>query len=182
VVHGVVVEPAPRLVEHHCDGGGWSATWLDPPFCPPTEFVDQVYGICFDSGGRVLLVAVDMGDGSTYWNLPGGGLEPGESLAACLVREVAEEACARVVASRYLGCQRVEREPQQPTEEARVFYQVRFWARVELDEWNPAFETCQRRLVMPDQFLSTLTWGSAATAGIILDEGLRLDAAAGRRA
>ncbi len=40
--------------------------------------------------GRVLLVRQTLRERS-HWNLPGGGLEPGETLAACLVREMREE-------------------------------------------------------------------------------------------
>lgn len=43
------------------------------------------------AGDRVLLIEERRPDGSTFWTLPGGGLEPGESLRTCLQREVAEE-------------------------------------------------------------------------------------------
>jgi len=48
------------------------------------------------AGDRVLLIEERRPDGSTFWTLPGGGLEPGESLRACLQREVAEELQTRV--------------------------------------------------------------------------------------
>lgn len=41
-------------------------------------------------------------DGQTYWLLPGGGVDYGESLAAALVREVAEETGFRVRVGRLL--------------------------------------------------------------------------------
>lgn len=47
------------------------------------------------AGDRVLLIEERRPDGSTFWTLPGGGLEPGESLRACLQREIAEELQAR---------------------------------------------------------------------------------------
>lgn len=43
------------------------------------------------SRGRVLLVQERRADGSTFWTLPGGGLEPGESPRECLERELDEE-------------------------------------------------------------------------------------------
>ena len=43
------------------------------------------------SDGRVLLVRERRTDGSTFWTLPGGGVEPGESHRECLRRELREE-------------------------------------------------------------------------------------------
>jgi hypothetical protein len=85
-----------------------------------------------------------------------------------------EEGCARVVESRYIGCQRVD-DLDNPTGPQR-YYQTRFWARVELLHWDPHYEINERRLVRPEDFLQTLTWGSASTAAIILAEGLKAEA------
>jgi len=80
----------------------------------------------------------------------GGGVEPGETLEDCLVREVMEEGCARVVQSRYIGCQRVD-DPDHPTGPWR-YYQARFWARVELLCRDPQHEIDERSLVRPGDF------------------------------
>ena len=96
----------------------------------------------------------------------------------CLVREVMEEGCARVVESRYIGCQRVD-DPDRPTEPWR-YYQARFWARVKLLRWDPQHEVDERRLVRPEDFLRTLSWGSAPSAAIILAEGLKAEAERGQ--
>jgi NUDIX domain len=88
-------------------------TWFDPPFRPEPPHSNQAYGICFTEAGMIVLGAWD-GDGERYWNLPGGGVEPGETLEDCLVR--------------------------------------------------------------PEDFLQTLSWGSAPTAAIILAAGLRAEA------
>lgn len=107
-----------------------------------------------------------------WWNLPGGTIEEGETPEETLVREVSEEACARVVEYKYIGCQRVD-DPQSP-EALTMHYQTRFWAKVELDEFEPLHEIVERKLIKPNEFLASLSWGSAPTAKIILDEGLKV--------
>lgn len=42
-------------------------------------------------GEKVLLIKEQRDDGSTFWTLPGGGTQLGESMADCLRREIAEE-------------------------------------------------------------------------------------------
>jgi hypothetical protein len=88
-----------------------------------------------------------------------------------------EEGCARVVESRYIGCQRVD-DPDHPTGPWR-FYQTRFWARVELLRWDPQHEIDERRLVRPDDFLRTLSWGAAPSAALILAAGRKVEAERG---
>ena len=53
-----------------------------------------------DQRGRVLLIR--RGDGSG-WSLPGGFMEPGETIAECLVREVLEETGLKVEPERLVG-------------------------------------------------------------------------------
>ena len=169
-----LAEPEARSVQEISDRGHRvTFTWFDPPFRPEPPHCNQAYGICFTEAGMIVLGACD-GDGERYWNLLGGGVEPGETLEDCLVREVMEEGCARVAGSRYIGCQRVD-DPDHPTGPWR-YYQARFWARVELLRWDPQHEIDERRLVRPEDFLRTLSWGSAPSAAIILAEGLKAEA------
>jgi 8-oxo-dGTP pyrophosphatase MutT (NUDIX family) len=132
--------------------------------------------ICFTGDHRIVLITLN----STDWSLPGGSPELGETLEQALAREVREEACARVIDSRYIGCQRVEE-----LDGGRLpYYTTRFWARVELDEFWPEHEMIARRLVAPEQFRATLFWGAQTTAGLILERGLAIEssrAAAGSR-
>jgi 8-oxo-dGTP pyrophosphatase MutT (NUDIX family) len=170
-------EPEPRTSETFQDGGRpWTASWFDPPFRPEPPDCNQAYGLCFTARGRIVLVR----DRADYWNLPGGGVEEGESLEDTLRREVREEACAEVVSCQYIGCQRVD-DLENPAGSLR-YYQSRFWARVELLPWAPRHEIVERRLVSPDEFLSTLAWGAAPTARIILEEGLRREKLSAGRA
>src|SRR3989344_5143087 len=59
-----------------------------------------VFGIIFDERGRVLLCHRRDYD---LWNLPGGGLEVGESPTEGVIREVKEESGLDVVISRLVG-------------------------------------------------------------------------------
>jgi 8-oxo-dGTP pyrophosphatase MutT (NUDIX family) len=171
-----LAEPEARSVQEVCEQGR-RVTWFDPPFRPEPPHSNQAYGICFTGTGMIVLGVCDV-DGERYWNLLGGGVEPGETLEDCLVREVMEEGCARVVESRYIGCQRVD-DPGHPTGPWR-YYQTRFWARVELLPWEPRHEIDERRLVRPEDFLQALTWGSAPSAATILEEGIGVEAERGQ--
>jgi ADP-ribose pyrophosphatase YjhB (NUDIX family) len=141
-------------------------TLMAPDWYPPLEAITQSYGFCLTATGRVVLVRCE----ADSWNLPGGQVEPGENPADTLVREVAEEACARVIRSRYLACQHVW-DPEAP-DGRRSHYQTRWWARVELDPWYPRDETVDRRLVPRDAVLATLSWSGKAIAARLLAAAL----------
>lgn len=66
---------------------------------PPSHRVGT-FAIIRDEQGRVLL---SRRSDSGWWNLPGGGVEPHESVAEGLVREVREETGLEVVAGRLVG-------------------------------------------------------------------------------
>lgn len=53
-----------------------------------------------DAAGRVLLIRRGGGEG---WSLPGGGMEPGESISECVVREAYEETGLHVEPVRLVG-------------------------------------------------------------------------------
>lgn len=51
------------------------------------------YAICLDDAGRILLCRIGPNDLEVgMWTLPGGGLDFGEDPAACMIRELEEEA------------------------------------------------------------------------------------------
>lgn len=150
-------------------GRALTVTWLPPPFLPPRELATRAYGICFTDTGEIVLVS----DANDSWDLPGGHPDGAETLEEALAREVWEEARAVVTACAYIGCQQVD-DPLAPDGLTRYF-QARFWARVVLRPFVREWETTARRLVSPDRFLTTLTWGHAPMARLILEAGLALE-------
>ncbi|MGH9248878.1 MAG: NUDIX hydrolase [Acidimicrobiales bacterium] len=127
-------------------------TLMAPGWVPPRHLVTQALGLCFTTDGLVLMVS---GDG-VQWTFPGGTVEDGETVEQALGREVAEEGCARVQRCRYLASQHVA-DPLNPLGQVS-YYQSRWWARVELDPWQPEHEMVARRLVTPERALSMLWW------------------------
>ncbi len=89
------------------------------------------------------------------------------------MREVAEEACARVLACVYLACQHVA-DPRNP-DGVPSYYQTRWWARVALEAWQPCHEMTGRRLVTPDEVLATLFWPGHQIAARLLAQAVDAD-------
>jgi 8-oxo-dGTP pyrophosphatase MutT (NUDIX family) len=144
-------------------------TLMATGWMPPSHLVTQALGLCFTADGLVVMVTWD----GRQWSFPGGTVEDGESVEQALVREVAEEACARVVRSRYLASQHVA-DPLNP-DGRPSYYQTRWWARVELDPWQPQDEMISRRLVAPNQVLDVLSWRRKEIAHRLLQLALDAD-------
>jgi hypothetical protein len=144
-------------------------TLMAPGWIPPAHLVTQALGLCFTADRQVVMVSWD----GQQWTFPGGTVEDDETVEETLIREVAEEACARVVACQYLAAQHVA-DPLNPNG-GPSYYQTRWWARVELDPWQPCHEMIGRRLVAPDQVLPTLCWSHKEVAHRLLDLAIQID-------
>jgi len=143
-------------------------TLMERGWLPPLDQETQSYGLCFTADARVLLVADPGG-----WTLPGGTVEPGEALYRTLVREVAEEGCARVLDAEYLASQHVE-DPGHP--DARTsYYQSRWWARVALDRWEPRFETTARKLVAPEDVARAVSGRDTTVLSRLMEFALEVE-------
>lgn len=103
------------------DGASYRVSWFDPPFHPPLAESTQALGICFTPESQIVLVTWNDAD----WTLPGGTIEPGETLEQTLP----------YYQTRFWA--RVELEPFTPTREMtarklvrpREFLDTLFWGR-----------------------------------------------------
>ncbi|MER6366655.1 NUDIX hydrolase [Kitasatospora sp. NPDC001527] len=100
---------------------------------PPDELVTNIHLVGFTADDRVVLCR----DERDHWFLPGGTREHGESVASCLVRELREEAGARLLGEPvWLGAHRcvtddpVPYRPWQPHPEKAWLWG---WAEVTVD-------------------------------------------------
>jgi ADP-ribose pyrophosphatase YjhB (NUDIX family) len=104
-----------------------------------------VGAIVHDAEGRLLVIRRGRPPGEGLWSLPGGRVEPGESDAAAVVRELAEETGLRVEPRRLVGS--VER----PGPEG-VTYDIRdYAAEVTGGALRPGDDAREARWVGPDE-------------------------------
>lgn len=72
----------------------------DPHAPPANNLIPAASAVVVDDVGRILLHHRTDND---LWSIPGGGMEPGESIADTATREVKEETGLEVVAERVVG-------------------------------------------------------------------------------
>lgn len=155
-------EPQPLTSEPMTwNGRTLTLAWLPAPYWPPQALVTQVSGVCTTDEGQIVLVRGSRGQLA----LPGGHPEPGEEPLDTFRRELWEEACATLVQWAYLGAQKISDSgaPQEVSE----YYQLRYWARVELHPFVARFETQGRELTAPHNVLAALGWRATKVARCI---------------
>ena len=74
----------------------------------PLPEVPCVGAVVHDARGRLLLIRRGHAPSAGLWSVPGGRMEPGETEAQAVVREVAEETGLRVRADRVVGRVRID--------------------------------------------------------------------------
>lgn len=113
-----------------------SSTWATPEYKvkftwfsggKPNDYLPytQVYGVCFDKRGDILIHGIN-----GNWGLPGGTVEKNESPIATLKRELLEEADVAIKNPVFLGAQSVEVLNGVITGRKKgndVFYQLRYY-------------------------------------------------------
>ena len=117
----------------------WSLTWHPPAQLPP-GLPHGSAGVCLTPSGELVLIKIR---GVGYWEFPGGRPEGGESWEETLRREVAEEACAKVLDAKLLGFCGTWNQSDD-TVRIRSYWK----AMVRLEVWNPMHEI-EARIVIP---------------------------------
>lgn len=114
--------------------------------------ITQVYGVCFDTSGRILLLK----QRNQPWNIPGGTPESGETASETLIREVYEETTVRIGKHEMIGYQEVLGDTDSP------YYQLRYAALVEgIDPQQPDPDknaTHERLFVLPEEVMTYITF------------------------
>ena len=143
------------------DGQEITYTWLPTPDVKNYVPVTQVYGVCINDGGKILVIK------DKRWQIPGGTPEQGETAEETLQRELVEEAQVEVDRLIPLGVQEV-RYPNNPNkEQSELFYQYRYLAMItKINPTQPDPATgreYERRFVSFDEVDEYVKWGGIST-------------------
>ncbi|EKD53610.1 MAG: hypothetical protein ACD_61C00007G0020 [uncultured bacterium] len=152
-------------------------TWYPGDDIKQYEPFNQVYGVVFDSDGRMLIQRRE----TRPWCLAGGTVEEGENAEQTLRRELIEEADVTIKNPILLGGQRVQFPGgHNPTPTKRFvgddFYQLRYYC--EVDEILPQTPDPDHGIINERLFVSSseinsyLNWGDTGQA--IFDRAIAL--------
>ena len=119
----------------------------------PTDYLYRISlkGLIHDSSGKVLVVKES---GRDWWDLPGGGMDHGESIKSALSRELNEEVCLRGNFEwKVLTCD----EPKYLEE--HNFWQLRLVVELKPDvfEFSPGIDADELRFADPLEFRNSNT-------------------------
>lgn len=135
----------------YVDWGGHKLklTWMQG-LMPALELITSVHAFCFHDGKLLMVNLNDRG-----WDFPGGHIEAGETVEACVCREVMEEAYVAGSCTQ-LGAIEVNHEENPLWNESspypKVGYQVFY--RMDITEFLPFdgdFESSERMLIRPEE-------------------------------
>ena len=122
---------------------------------PPIELVTSVCTLCF-SGNKLLMIKHD----ERGWDIPGGHIEPGESLEEALRREVLEEAGATLSECKCFAHFKFQLNGPKPPDFKYPYpagYIVLYLSKLRsLNEFKGEFETSDRALMTPKEAKKTI--------------------------
>ena len=143
-------------------GRKYQLTWIRTDSLKGYFPITQVYGVCFDKYGNILIARSKPDD--SRWQISGGTPEEGESTEQTLKRELLEEVDIEVEDIRILGVQKVE----ELGELIKTYYQVRCVCKIQkllpLTP-DPADNVLWERKLVPAKNISQFVrWGKTGEA------------------
>ena len=124
--------------------------YLDDPAAPPVNsIVPAASVVAFDAEGRILLQRRSDND---QWALPGGAMQPGETIAATAVRETREETNIEVEVTGLVGIYTSPRHVIAYQDgEVRQEFNVCFRGQARPGGLRPSSESVEVRFVAEDE-------------------------------
>jgi ADP-ribose pyrophosphatase YjhB (NUDIX family) len=136
-------------------------TWLSTSEIKNYIPVTQVYGVCINEDGKILIIK------DKCWQIPGGTPENGETAEETLRRELVEEVQVEVEKLIPLGVQEVKYPNNPNKEQGELFYQYRYLAIItKLNPTAPDPATgreYERKFVSFDEIDEYVKWGGVGT-------------------
>ena len=121
----------------------------DPDAPPPNSLVPAASAVVVDEKGRILLARRR---DNSLWTIPGGAMEPGESIVDSAIREVEEETGVKVEITGLVGIYSSPRHVvEYPDGEVRQQFSVCFAARPLAGVPVATEETSEVRYVEPSE-------------------------------
>lgn len=124
--------------------------WYDDPSAPEVNSIKPSAGAFVrDDPGRILLIRRD---DNGNWSMPGGAMDPGESLTACAVRETLEETGISIEVTGLVGIWTDPRHRIEYTSdgEVRQEFTIIYAGRYLAGEPTPSAESTHVEWVSPD--------------------------------
>jgi 8-oxo-dGTP pyrophosphatase MutT (NUDIX family) len=124
---------------------------------PPVEQVSTAHCLAFDDEGRIVLAH----HVARQWTIPGGHLDPGETVEEALRREAREEAGIEISSPTLIAVERIERiaGPAVSERYTNPAHQTFFAARLVSIDAPTALEECtESRLFAPDEARAAPGW------------------------
>lgn len=134
-------------------------TWIPTANLQLFKPVFQVYGICLNDDGKILVIK------DKQWQIPGGTPEANETPEETLRRELVEEAQIETDKLIPLGVQRVRYPDNPDKKQGDLFYQYRYV--VFIKKINPmksdpvTGRRYERKFISFDEIDNYVTWGNA---------------------
>lgn len=140
-------------------------TWIRTDSLAAFAPITQVYGVCFDAEGNIL---ISRSSKNAQWQINGGHPENDEAINDTLTREMLEEVDVKVKNIRLLGVQKVDYPNNPDTKTGNIFYQVRCVCDVDetlQQSIDPGDNIVWERMFVPaNRITDCVKWGEVGNA------------------